>query len=166
MMRWKATESGPHPRFSSVLTNEVVMKNCIDIEMVVPNHTRYLSMIGKIGENLVRELDRFKGDREALAHHLNVVLTEAVVNAIKHANAAAPDKDILIRISASDKEICIKVYDNGQGFDLTSVPDPSFETDQLGDKGRGIFIIRSLMDSVEYKKSKAGNVLEMKKTIG
>ncbi|MGD0585430.1 MAG: ATP-binding protein [Oryzomonas sp.] len=142
------------------------MKNSIDIEIVVPNQTRYLGMIGKIGENLVRELGHFKGDREALAHHLNVVLTEAVVNAIKHANAAAPDKDIQIRISASDQEICIKVYDSGLGFDLTSVPDPSFEADQLGEKGRGIFIIRSLMDSVEYKKTNGGNVLEMKKTIG
>lgn len=142
------------------------MKNIIDIEIVVPNQTRYLSMIGKIGENLVRELDRFKGDREALAHHLNVVLTEGMVNAIKHANAADPNKDIQIHISASDQEICIKVYDCGQGFDLTSVPEPSFETDQLGEKGRGIFIIRSLMDSVEYKKTNGGNVLEMKKKLG
>jgi len=142
------------------------MKNTIDMEIVVPNQTRYLSMIGKIGENMVRELDRFKGDREALAHHLNVVLTEAMVNAIKHANAADPNKEIQIRISVSDKEICIKVYDSGQGFDLTSVPEPSFEADQLGEKGRGIFIIRSLMDSVEYKKTTDGNVLEMKKTLG
>jgi len=142
------------------------MKNTIDIEIVVPNQTRYLSMIGKIGENMVRELDRFKGDREALAHHLNVVLTEAMVNAIKHANAADPDKDIQIRISASDKEICIKVFDSGMGFDLTSVPDPCFDADQLGEKGRGIFIIRSLMDSVEYKKINGGNVLEMKKRLG
>jgi serine/threonine-protein kinase RsbW len=165
-MRWKATERAPNICSSSFLTREVVMKNIVDIEIVVPNQTRYLSMIGKIGENLVRELDLFKGDREALAHHLNVVLTEAMVNAIKHANAADPDKDILIRISASDQEICIKVYDSGQGFDLTSVPEPCFETDQLGEKGRGIFIIRSLMDSVEYKKTNGGNVLEMKKRLG
>jgi serine/threonine-protein kinase RsbW len=142
------------------------MKNIIDMEIVVPNQTRYLSMIGKIGENLVRELDRFTGDREALAHHLNVVLTEAVVNAIKHANASAPDKDIRIHISASDQEICIRVYDSGRGFDLTSVPDPCFEADHLGEKGRGIFIIRSLMDSVEYKSTNGGNVLEMTKKLG
>jgi serine/threonine-protein kinase RsbW len=141
------------------------MKNIINIEIIVPNQTRYLSMIGKIGENLARELDRYKGDREALAHHLNVVLTEGVVNAIKHANAADPNKDIKIHISASGKEICIKVYDSGLGFDLTGVPEPCFETDQLGEKGRGIFIIRSLMDSVEYKRTKGGNVLEMKKKL-
>jgi serine/threonine-protein kinase RsbW len=114
----------------------------------------------------VHELNRFKGDREALGHHLNVVLTEAMVNAIKHANAADPEKEIHIRINVSDKELCIKVYDSGQGFDLTAVPDPCFEEDLLGEKGRGIFIIRSLMDSVEYKKANGGNVLEMKKSLG
>jgi serine/threonine-protein kinase RsbW len=142
------------------------MKNRIDMEITVPNQTRYLSLIGKIGEDLARVLDNFKGDREALAHHLNMVLTEAMVNAIKHANAADPHKEVQIRISISDKELFIRVYDQGRGFDLDRVPDPAFTPSKLEDKGRGIFIIRSLMDSVEYKKAKGGNVLEMRKRLG
>lgn len=142
------------------------MKNKIDMEITVPNQTRYLSLIGKIGENLARVLDNFSGDREALAHHLNMVLTEAMVNAIKHANAADPRKEVQIRISISDKELLIRVYDQGRGFDLCNVPAPAFAPNQLEDKGRGIFIIKSLMDSVEYKKAKGGNVLEMKKRLG
>lgn len=141
------------------------MKNIIEVEITVPNQTRYLSLIGKIGEDLARELNNFKGDREALAHHLNVVLTEAMVNAIKHANAADPEKEVQIRICISNKELSIRVYDCGQGFDLNAIPNPHFETDQLEEKGRGIFIIRSLMDSVKYRKTKGGNVLEMKKAL-
>ena len=141
------------------------MKNRIDVEIKVPNQTRYLSLIGKIGEDMARELLNFCGDREALAQHLNMVLTEAMVNAIKHANAADPDKVVLIRISISNKLISIKVFDSGQGFDLNSIPDPVFEADQLEEKGRGIFIIRSLMDSVVYKRLGSGNVLEMKKVL-
>jgi serine/threonine-protein kinase RsbW len=141
------------------------MKNCIEVDITVPNQTRYLSLIGKIGEDLARELNNFKGDREALAHHLNVVLTEAMVNTIKHANAADPDKEVQIRISISNNELAIRVYDCGQGFDLNTIPTPAFETDQLEEKGRGIFIIRALMDSVKYKKTKGGNVLEMKKAL-
>jgi serine/threonine-protein kinase RsbW len=141
------------------------MKNRIDIEITVPNQTRYLSLVGRIGENMAHELGGFPGDRETLGHHLNVVLTEALVNAIKHANAADPNEEIHIRISVSDRELLIKVYDNGLGFDLnlissTTCPDP------LNEKGRGIYIIRSLMDSVEYKKANGGNVLEMKKRLG
>lgn len=141
------------------------MKNKIDIDIKVPNQTRYLCLIGRIGEDMARELDNFQGDREALAHHLNVVLTEAMVNAIKHANAADPDKEVEIRISISDNELSIKVYDSGQGFDITAVPDPCFDPAKLDDKGRGIYIIRSLMDSVKYRKIKGGNVLEMKKAL-
>jgi len=59
----------------------------------------------------------------------------------------------------------IRVYDNGQGFDLDLVP-CSGCPDPLNEKGRGIYIIRSLMDSVVYKKANGGNVLEMKKALG
>ena len=141
------------------------MKNLIDIEIAVPNQTRYLSLIGKIGENTAQALDRFKGDREALAHHLNLVLTEAMANAIKHANVTDPDKGLHIRINISDNVLAIRVYDCGQGFDLNAVTCPDFESEPLAERGRGIFIIRSLMDSVKYKKTKSGNVLEMKKTL-
>ena len=141
------------------------MKNLIDIEIAVPNQTRYLSLVGRIGENMAHELDDLPCDRETLGQHLNVVLTEALVNAIKHANAADPDKEIHIRISVSDKVLLIRVYDNGQGFDLDLVPGNGCP-DPLNEQGRGIYIIRSLMDSVEYKKANGGHVLEMKKRLG
>ena len=100
------------------------MKNQIDIQITVPNQTRYLSLIGKIGENMARELDSFHGDRETLGHHLNLVLTEALVNAIKHANLADPEKEVQIRINVSDGDLVIRVYDNGQGTMSRSNPWP------------------------------------------
>jgi serine/threonine-protein kinase RsbW len=142
------------------------MKNDITLEITVPNQTRYLSLIGKIGENVARELDRCECDRESLANEINIVLTEALVNAIKHANAADPNKEVLVRINVSDKELAIRVFDSGKGFDLNKVPSPCLNTDVLAEKGRGLFIIRSLMDSVVYKKANGGNVLEMKKSLG
>jgi serine/threonine-protein kinase RsbW len=141
------------------------MKNHIDIEITVPNQTRYLGLIGKIGENMAHELGDLPVDCETLGHHLNMVLTEALVNAIKHANAADPNKEVHIRISVCDKNLLIRVYDNGLGFDLNLVSNSACP-DPLNEQGRGIFIIRSLMDSVEYKKANGGNVLEMKKKLG
>ena len=140
-------------------------KNEIEVDIKVPNQTRYLSLIGRIGEDMARELDRFSGDRDSFAYHMNMVLTEAMANAIKHANDTDPDKDVLIRISISEQDLTINVYDSGQGFDLNSIPHPCPELDALDEKGRGIFIIRSLMDSVVYRKCKGGNVLEMKKAL-
>jgi serine/threonine-protein kinase RsbW len=83
------------------------MKSDIALEISIPNHTRYLSLIGKIGESMAKGLDHYAGDRDNLASQINTVLTEALVNAIKHANAADPDKEILVRINISDKNLLL-----------------------------------------------------------
>jgi serine/threonine-protein kinase RsbW len=141
------------------------MKHDIALDITIPNQTRYLGMIGRIGENMAKEIDCSEGDRESLANQLTIVLTEALVNAIKHANHADPNKEVHIRINMADKALAIRVYDSGCGFDLNSINSPCFDACALDDTGRGIFIIRSLMDSVEYKRTKNGNVLEMKKQL-
>ena len=138
-------------------------KKEIEVDIKVPNQTRYLSLIGRIGEDIAKELDKYSGDRETLAYHINLVLTEAMVNAIKYANPNEPDKLVHILINISEYALVIKVFDKGQGFDINSIPSPDFGA--LEDRGRGIFLIRSLMDSVCYKKTRNGNVLEMSKKL-
>ena len=152
-MRWKISETG-----------EVTMKkNRLEVDIKVPNQTRYLSLIGRIGEDIAKELDRYTGDRETLAHHINLVLTEAMANAIKYSGTEDPHTKVHICITIYADEILIKVFDHGQGFDINSIPPPDFEA--LEDRGRGIFIIRSLMDSVCYRKLSDGNVLQMSKKL-
>ena len=138
-------------------------KKEIEVDIKVPNQTRYLSLIGRIGEDIAKELDKYTGDRETLAYHINLVLTEAMVNAIKYANPNEPDKLVHILINISEYALVIKVFDKGQGFDINSIPSPNFG--ELEDRGRGIFLIRSLMDSVCYKRTRNGNVLEMSKKL-
>jgi len=139
------------------------MKENLEVDIRVPNQTRYLSLIGKIGEDVARTLKRYKGDREELAYHLNLVLTEAMANAILHANEDDPEKEIHVTITILDEVLCIKVYDQGQGFDISMLPSPDFKS--LDDHGRGVYIIRSLMDKVTYRKFKGGHVLEMVKSL-
>ena len=138
-------------------------KKEIEVDIKVPNQTRYLSLIGRIGEDIAKELDKYTGDRETLAYHINLVLTETMVNAIKYANSKDPEKLVHIVINISEDALVIKVFDKGQGFDINSIPSPDFN--RLEDRGRGIFLIRSLMDSVCYKKVRNGNVLEMAKKL-
>lgn len=142
------------------------MKNNIDIDITIPSHTRHLRMIGRIGEKVAREVDCPDEVREALPSQLEVVLTEGLVNAIKHAKSADPDEEIHIRINVTDKTLIIRIYDNGAGFDLDTIPAPCFSANGLEEKGRGIFILRSLMDTVQYTRSDGGNILEMKKKLG
>jgi len=135
----------------------------IQIDVIIPTQTKYLNLIGSIGERIARELDHYSGDREALAYHLNLVLTEATANAIKHANYDNPKETVRILIQIHDNELNIKVYDHGQGFDLENVPLPDFEHPREG--GMGLYLIRTLMDSVTYTKLDDCNVLEIIKYL-
>lgn len=133
----------------------------INLEIKIPMQTRYLGLIGNIGEQLARELNEYTGDHDLLAYTLNLVLTEALSNVIKHAGCGSEGVRISIQIEKGT--LCIQVYDQGEGFDFENLPCP--DPDELCEQGRGIFIIRELMDSVDYRKTKNGNVLEMKKKI-
>ncbi len=90
----------------------------IEVDIKVPNQTRYLCLIGHIGENIALALRHYGGDREKLAYELNLVLTEAMANAIVHANEGDPAKEVHIEIGIAEKRLTIRVYDTGQGFDI------------------------------------------------
>ncbi|NOQ77482.1 MAG: ATP-binding protein [Methylococcaceae bacterium] len=133
------------------------------VDVVIPTQTKYLHLIGSIGEHIGKDLENFSGDREALAYHLNLVLTEATSNAIKHANANDPKDTVRINIDIKEQELIIRVYDHGQGFDLQAVPTPDF--DHPKEQGMGLFFIKSLMDSVTYKNIGDCNMLEIRKLL-
>ena len=135
----------------------------LQVDVIIPTQTKYLDLIGSIGEHIAKDLDDFSGDREALAYHLNLVLTEATTNAIKHATQMTPKDTVRITIHIQDNELNIKVYDHGQGFDLETVPLPDF--DQPKESGMGLYFIRTLMDSVTYTKKSDCNVLEIIKHL-
>jgi serine/threonine-protein kinase RsbW len=136
-------------------------ENSMSVDIVVPNQTRYLRLIGNIAEQIARQLDTGSGDRDTLAYHLDLVLTEATTNAIQYGSPTDAKQSVRVCLSIDDKTLCVRVFDHGQGFDLNAVP--TLDLDDLDERGRGMFLIRSLMDSVEYRKTENGNVLEMRK---
>ena len=136
-------------------------ENIMNVDIVVPNQTRYLGLIGNIAEQIAKQLDTADGDRDTLAYHLDLALTEAMANAIQYGSSTDAKQSVRVCLSIDDKTLCLKVFDHGQGFDLQAVPTPDFA--DMDERGRGIFLIRSLMDSVEYRKTDNGNVLEMRK---
>jgi serine/threonine-protein kinase RsbW len=134
----------------------------IEVDIKVPNQTRYLCLIGHIGENIALALKHYGGDRERLAYELNLVLTEAMANAIQHANVGDPAKEVHIEIGIVDQRLTIRVYDSGQGFDIRQFAEPCHP---LEEHGRGIYLIHTIMDDVVYRPSGCGHVLEMTKNL-
>ena len=139
------------------------MSKQVNIDITVPNQTKYLGMIGRIGESMAYSLKSYHGNRRELAYHINLVLTEALANAIRHANDFDPDKEVRVTISVSDQNLIIKVFDQGQGFDIESLSKLKARVSDEG--GRGIQLIFKLMDQVRYVKEGGSNVLEMTKYL-
>jgi serine/threonine-protein kinase RsbW len=139
------------------------MKKRVEVDITVPNQTKYLGMVGRIGESMAYSLKSYTGNRRELAYHLNLVLTEALANAICHANDSDPDKEVRILISASDHDLIIKVFDQGQGFDIEATA--KLKTRLKDEGGRGIQLIYKLMDKVEYIRKGDTNILKMTKNL-
>lgn len=135
----------------------------VSVDIEVPNQTRFLALIGNIAEQIGNDLASGAGDHDTLAYHLNLVLTEAAANAMQYGSRSDSGSTIRISIELEDKDLVVRVYDHGHGFDLEAVPAPDFA--DLSERGRGIFFIRTLMDSVDYRKAAGGNVLEMRKKL-
>ena len=139
-----------------------MMTDRIAVDIKVPNQTRYLCLIGHIGENIARTLRDYSGDREKLAFDLNLVLTEAMANAIQHANEDNPAKEVHIEISIVSQRLIIRVFDFGTGYDVHQYIEPS---PPLDEHGRGIYLIHTIMDEISYNPTEKGHVLEMVKNL-
>jgi serine/threonine-protein kinase RsbW len=85
---------------------------------------------------------------------LEIALREALANAIIHGNAYRDDKKIYLRCyAAPGSEIVVLVRDEGDGFEPETVPDPRDDGRMHLSHGRGLLLMRELMDYVEYRRS-------------
>ena len=120
--------------------------------------------------NLAHNVREF-GERNKLSDkiisELTLALEERVVNVISYAYQDSIGHDITINISLKDKDLILEVKDDGQPFNPLEVPEPDIEKplEERNIGGLGIFLIKTLMDEVEYKRKEGLNILVMKKKI-
>ena len=87
-------------------------------------------------------------------------ISEAVVNAIKHGNKNDLKKYVSIAVDCSLLDIKVQIEDEGDGFDINQVKDPTSKENLNNESGRGIFIIRKLSNQIEYNEK--GNRIQFK----
>jgi serine/threonine-protein kinase RsbW len=90
---------------------------------------------------------------------IHLALEEAFINAVKHGNKMDPEKEIKIKYSVAPEKIEISMADEGQGFNPNVVPDPRYGENLYKIGGRGLLLMRSYMDTVEF--NKRGNRVRM-----
>ena len=93
--------------------------------------------------------------------NLFVALDEAFVNAVKHGNKSDPTKLVHVGAELSAQEACFTVEDEGEGFDVQTIPDPCDPANLFKTSGRGVLLIYNIMDEVEYNAQ--GNRVKMVK---
>ena len=91
---------------------------------------------------------------------VRLALEEALVNAIKHGNGLDPDKTVRVNCLIEDDLLRIEIEDQGPGFNMSDVPDPTADENLERPCGRGIMLIKSFMTSVEYNAKGNRVVLE------
>ena len=87
-------------------------------------------------------------------------VSEAIINAIKHGNKNDLDKEVSIIVDCDRQEIKIEVEDEGDGFDVKGVKDPTLKENIKKESGRGIFIIKNLSEEIEFNEK--GNRVQFK----
>jgi serine/threonine-protein kinase RsbW len=131
-------------------------------ELTIPSRLEEMTAVHDL---IARALAEFKLSDE-IAHWIELTISESMINAIQHGNKADPTKEATLRISSNGDDIEIIVEDQGCGFKLDNIADPTDNANLLKPSGRGILIIRSFMDEVELSQRVGGGCrLRMVKRI-
>jgi serine/threonine-protein kinase RsbW len=127
------------------------------IEFELPSS---ISLMHTVLGYLMKRVEKL-GVVNAEQSNLFVALDEAFVNAVKHGNKFDAKKLVRIAAEVSKKEAKFTIEDEGDGFDVNSIPDPLDPQNLFKTSGRGVLFIYNIMDEVKY--NDRGNRLTMVK---
>ncbi len=113
----------------------------------------------RVVETLVDTLSKKLGIPDEVYGKILISTVEAVNNAILHGNKGDAEKMVTVNFTADGNMFDVTVTDQGEGFKYDSLPDPTDPANIENLHGRGVFIMRSLADTIEY--NDAGNEVKM-----
>ena len=102
-------------------------------------------------ENVIIDAATGVGFDEDDLNKIGMAVRECMVNAVVHGNRYNANKKVHLRVAAGTDHLRIQITDQGEGFDVTKLPDPLAEENLLRHSGRGIFLIRAFMDQVDVQ---------------
>ena len=114
---------------------------------------KFEEVLARVNEETMFEIERFI--------NLQIAVSEALVNAIVHGNKENPSKKVHVIINYDKDMIEVKVKDEGDGFDISMLPDPTNEENLLKESGRGVYIIMSLVDEFSFDSNDSGTEMSL-----
>ncbi len=128
----------------------------------IPSSQNHLVAVDEFLEGRLREW----GVDESTIADIAISVSEVVNNGIIHGNKNDPTKVVTLSLERRGDDLTFVVRDQGVGFDPAAVADPLATSNLMREVGRGIFIVKSLMDSVDIKITTEGVVVTMTKKTG
>ena len=132
--------------------------------LVLPNDIETIPQLNEFIDSVAEEV----GLEMSLTMSLNLALEEAVVNVMEYAYPEGQKGNVEIEVTADQQRMTFVITDTGIAFDPTTKEDAdttlSAEERPIG--GLGIFMVRQLMDVIEYKRKDNKNVLTLRKKLG
>ena len=119
------------------------MQGTVKIPSDMSNIYRAERLVDSISEKLKIGDDQYG--------NILVCVVEAVSNAIQHGNDNDVTKIVLLTYRYEDNKLTFTIEDEGSGFDLEKVPDPTLPENVENIKGRGIFLINHLSDEINFE---------------
>ena len=130
----------------------------VALDVEIPSDVRYIESVIELATRKCRELHL---PPKKCSLNVRVALSEAISNAILRGNGDVRDKHVRVRAVVSDEAVVFDVVDEGPGFDLAAERfDPTAIENLEREDGRGLFLMKSLMDRVERFQSD-GNVVRL-----
>ena len=124
----------------------------IEFRATIPSNPKNVSRV----ETFLKKVNKAIHLDEIQFHKLMVSLTEAVNNAIIHGNRSDATKKVLLKCEHLPGWLLLIVEDQGKGFKVDHVANPLKKRNLLKESGRGIFLMRTLMDKVEFQQTATG----------
>ncbi|MDP8205880.1 MAG: ATP-binding protein [Candidatus Electryonea clarkiae] len=125
--------------------------------LVITSDPMRIEEVDEFLENVINELSFSRDECDDIA----IAVSEAVNNAIMHGNKNDLSKKVTIQLNKLDDGLKVIVSDEGEGFDPDAVSDPRAQENIMALAGRGLLIIRHLMDKVNVQPAKNGTRISM-----
>lgn len=124
-------------------------------DLILSSEIENVEKVEELTERVTKKMNFPEDERDSIA----IAVTEAVNNAIIHGNKRDPAKKVYLSIHAEGRVFKVSVRDEGPGFNPENLPDPLDPDNLLKESGRGIFILKSLMDEVVFEFAEAGGTI-------
>lgn len=136
-----------------------------DEDLLEQNYPSTLESVDTAESEILHAAARAGFDEDE-QHRIGMAVRECMVNAVVHGNRYNRNKLVHVAVSKSKDRFRIRITDQGEGFEMTEVPDPLHDNNLLRHSGRGLFLMGAFMDDLKVRKLEpAGTEVTLVKNV-